>query len=356
MRLKSIITVLLTVLLATSCGTKTSKIVFVNAEAEKRVDVMVDGKLFTSYRWPDNVMKPILFPINTSAGTTITRGYPIEPRPFETTDHPHHNGSWLNYGDVNGYNFWGNTGPGDPSDTSAAAIRRRSTLGSIRHQNFSSMTGGKGEGVVVCEESWVLDATGKELMAENTEYHFISKGSTRIIDRITTLTAREDSVTFNDTKEGMFGIRVARQLELPSQDRRTMTDAEGKQSREPVVTTEGVTGNYRSSEGITGDAVWSTRAKWMDLYGNIGDEKISVVICDHPGNVSYPTWWHARGYGLFCLNPFGARDFTQGKVVLNHTIPPGQTMTLKYRIIVNSGSHLTDDEINDYADEFAKKY
>ena len=94
----------------------------------------------------------------------------------------------------------------------------------------------------------------------------------------------------------------------------------------------------------------------MDLYGNIGDEKISVVICDHPGNVSYPTYWHSRGYGLFCLNPFGARDFTQGKVVLNHTIPPGQTMTLKYRIIVNSGSHLTDDEINAYADDFANKY
>lgn len=353
MKLRSITIVLLTIIFSISCSTK-PKITFVEQEAEKRVDVMVDGKLFTSYYWPDNVMKPILFPINTSAGTTITRGYPIKPRPFETTDHPHHNGSWLNYGDVNGYNFWGNLGP-NPADTSEAAMKRNSTRGSIKHIKFEQLTRGTGEGVLVADESWVV-FSGKELMSERTEYHFIAEGSTRIIDRITTLTAKEDSVTFRDTKEGMFGMRVARELELPSQDRRTMTDAQGNPLSERVVSTEGVSGNYMSSEGVTGLGVWGTRAKWMDLYGNIGDEKISVVICDHPKNVSYPTYWHARGYGLFCLNPFGARNFTQGKEVLNYTIPPGKSMTLRYRIIVNSGSHLTDAEINAYADDFAGKY
>jgi len=342
----------LLLLLISSCSSK-PKITFIDRESDKKVDVLVDGQLFTTYFWPDNVMKPILFPINTAKGTTITRGYPLANRPFETTDHPHHNGSWLNYGDVNGYNFWGNTGP--LPDTSEANIKRNSRLGSIKHLNFESMKGGAGEGVLVSNESWVL-YKGGELMSEHTEYHFIAKGDVRIIDRITTLTARDEPVTFNDTKEGMFGMRVTRQLELPSKEPRTMTDAQGNPSPERVVTTEGVTGNYRSSEGVTGEAVWSTRAKWMDLYGNIGDEKISVVICDHPGNVSYPTYWHSRGYGLFCLNPFGARDFTAGKEVLNYTIPAGKSITLKYRIIVNSGSHLTDDQINSYADEFAKKY
>jgi hypothetical protein len=355
MKIKSISTILFLVIFLLSCSQQ-KKITFINQEAEKRIDVLVNGKLFTSYCWPDNVMKPILFPINTSAGTTITRGYPIKNRPFETTDHPHHNGEWLNYGDVNGYNFWGNTGQANRADTSAAARKRISKLGSIKHLKFESMTGGDGEGVLVCDESWILDATGKELMAEKTEYHFIAKGSNQIIDRITTLTAREDSVTFRDTKEGMFGMRVARQLEIPSKDKRTMTDAQGNPSPDAVVSTEGVTGDYRSSEGIKGDSVWSTRAKWMDLFGNIGEEKISVVICDHPKNVSYPTYWHARGYGLFCLNPFGARDFTKGKVVLNYTIPPGKSITLRYRTIVHSGSHLTDAEINALSDEFAGKY
>ncbi|HEX8041160.1 MAG TPA: DUF6807 family protein, partial [Chryseosolibacter sp.] len=113
---------------------------------------------------------------------------------------------------------------------------------------------------------------------------------------------------------------------------------------------------YRSSEGVTGEKVWSTKARWMDLYGNIGDEKISLVVIDHPGNVGYPTYWHARGYGLFAANPLGAKDFTGGKEEMNYTLPAGQSVTFRYRILVNSGSHLSDDQINSYADEFAKKY
>ncbi|MEJ7676192.1 MAG: DUF6807 family protein [Chitinophagaceae bacterium] len=124
---------------------------------------------------------------------------------------------------------------------------------------------------------------------------------------------------FKDTKEGSFGIRVARQLELPSKDDITLTDARGNPTTVKKMSNEGVTGNYRSSEGVTGEAVWGKRAKWMDLYGSVGDEKISIIICDHPQNLSYPTYWHARGYGLFAANPFGVKDFTEGKEELNYT-------------------------------------
>jgi hypothetical protein len=94
----------------------------------------------------------------------------------------------------------------------------------------------------------------------------------------------------------------------------------------------------------------------MDLYGSIGNEKISIVVCDHPKNQSYPTYWHARGYGLFSANPFGAKDFTNGKEELNFTINPGKPAVIRFRVIVNSGADLTDAEINAYASDFAKKY
>jgi hypothetical protein len=103
-------------------------------------------------------------------------------------------------------------------------------------------------------------------------------------------------------------------------------------------------------------AVWGTRAKWMDLYGNIGDEKISLVVCDHPGNTGYPTYWHARAYGLFAANPFGWYDFTDGKEKFNFSLKPGQTLKFRYRIIISSGIHLTDQEINDLSTEFSGKY
>ncbi|HBE41530.1 MAG TPA: hypothetical protein DDW27_10070 [Bacteroidales bacterium] len=322
-----------------------SKIILVKNEAERKVDVLVGGKLFTSYRWPENVYKPILYPVITSAGTEITRGFPLNPREGERNDHIHQVGIWLNYGKVNGLDFWGNghRGVKEPNG------------GEIKHLSVEKMTGGKGEAVLITNASWI-DPSGVQLLAERTEYHFIVQGSTRIIDRITTLTAGTTAVKFDDTKEGMFGIRVARQLELPSDEMVALLKADGTLSAQKIKASEGATGNYRSSEGITGDAVWSTRAKWMDLYGNIGDEKISIVVCDHPENQSYPTYWHARGYGLFAANPLGWTDFTKGKEKLDFALQPGQSTKFRYRVVVSSGVHLTDADINKLAEEFGKKY
>jgi len=354
MAIRSISIVLLIVVFSVSCVTKSTKkvqenqalkVAFVNNEAGKKIDVIIDGKLFTSYCWYDNVFKPILYPVCTSAGTIITRGFPLKPRAGERDNEPHQIGIWLNYGNVNGFDFWSNGFTG----------KRNPECGEVKHLAIDRLSEGTGEGVIVTRESW-LDPSGKELLSERTEYHFIAKGSTRIIDRITTLTATGDTVTFKDTKEGMFGIRVARQLELPSNDNNALIDAQGKPTTVKASSNEGVTGNYRSSEGVTGLAVWSTRARWMDLYGTIGGEKISLVVCDHPKNQSYPTYWHARGYGLFAANPLGAKVFTQGKTELNFTIPAGSSTTFRYRVIVSSGIHLTDAEINAYADDFAKKY
>ena len=78
-------------------------------EAQRRVDVTVDGKPFTSYIWPTSLKKPVLYPLVLSDGVTVTRGFPLEPRAGERQDHPHHAGLWFNYGNVNGFDFWNNS-------------------------------------------------------------------------------------------------------------------------------------------------------------------------------------------------------------------------------------------------------
>jgi hypothetical protein len=354
MKLQSLSLAILIVILISGFGMKSPKqahneknlkIAFIKKEAEKQVDVIIDGKFFTSYCWYDNVYRPMLYPVCTSAGTIITRGFPIKPREGEQVDHPHQVGLWLNYGNVNGIDFWdnGESGSRDPKG------------GEVIHLEIKKLSGGSREGILVSRESWI-DPSGKELLAENTEYHFIAQGSIRIIDRITTLTAKGDTIFMKDSKEGMYGIRVARQLELPYEGSRTLITAEGKPSTVKSSSHEGVSGNFKSSEGMTGDAAWGTRARWMDLYGNIGEEKISVVMCDHPGNPGYPTYWMARGYGLLAANPLGAKDFTKGKEELNFFIPAGGSVTFKYRVVINSGSQLNQAEIDSFADDFAKKY
>jgi hypothetical protein len=350
MRLRFIEFILLISFFIYSCGNRNGSeqvysFRFVNNEAEKKIDVLVGGSLFTSLCWPDNVYKPILWPVFTSEGTEITRGFPLKPREGERNDHIHQVGIWFNYGNVNGLDFWGNGYRGV----------REPNGGEIKHLSIERLVSKEGEGTLVSSESWI-NPEGKELLSEKTEYHFIAKGSIRIIDRITTLTAGDSAVLFKDTKEGMFAIRVARQLELPSNEGIILIDNQGNPSEEKDTLHTGVTGNYRSSEGLAGDAVWGTRAKWMDLDGIIGDEKISIVICDHPKNPGYPTYWHARGYGLFSANPLGWNDFTKGKEVFGFTIPAKKSAKFRYRVIINSGTHLTDNEINIFTDDFIKKY
>ncbi len=321
---------------------------FIQHEADRRIDIMAGDQLFTSYRWPADVMKPVLYPLLTAKGTAVSRGFPIDPRPGERVDHPHHVGAWFSYGNIDGFDFWNNS-PAIPE------ARRNQSYGRIVHNGVDRLRPGDGEGTMRSQESWV-GPHGKEILKESTEYHFIADSAVRIIDRITTLTAGDSAVSFGDSKEGLLGIRVARQLELPSQDAITLTDDRGIPTELKQMSNEGVTGNYRSSEGITGENVWGTRARWMELSGVIENEKISLVICDHPDNLNYPTYWHARGYGLFAANPFGVREFTEGKETLNFQLPAGQSITFAHRIIIHSGPTLSPEAITAYAEAFARKY
>lgn len=317
---------------------------FLENEADKKIEVIVDGKPFTTLQWPDNICKPVLYPIYAASGTEITRGFPVNPKTGERADHPHQIGLWLTYGNVNGNDFWGNGSKGLGTKNPNGGV--------IKHLKIENVEGGEGLGKIVSSESWV-DSAGVELLKENTEYHFIAKENIRIIDRITQLTAGENVVNMPDTKEGMFGIRVARQLELPSDGTVELYNSDGSVTKMLDTLNIGISGNYLSSEGKMGDDVWGTRAKWMDLFGKIGDEKLSIVICDHPQNPNYPTYWHARGYGLFSANPLGVKDFTKGTESLNFVIPAGKSVTFKYRVIISSGTQLTEQEINKLAEEFA---
>ena len=213
---KFFISLLLGVILFSE-NTFAQKVEFVNKQAEKKVDVMIGGKLFTSYSWPDNVYKPILYPVFNHNGTEVTRGFPLKPREGERDDHIHQVGIWLNYGNVNGVDFWGtgHTGSKEPGN------------GVIKHLSVIKTSNGDGEAILGTTASWIMPS-GKEIISERTEYHFIAQGTTRIIDRITTLTATDTTVLFKDTKEGMFGMRVARQLELPANEMVALLDASGK--------------------------------------------------------------------------------------------------------------------------------
>ena len=61
-------------------------------------------------------------------------------------------------------------------------------------------------------------------------------------------------------------------------------------------------------------------------------EPVTLAMLDHPSNPGFPTYWHARGYGLFAANPLGESIFTEGKKELNLTLEPRQSTTFRYRV------------------------
>lgn len=342
------ITLLFSFLLIGQCfaQNKKDRIQLINKDKEPKIDVLVDGKLFTSYFYPsDSILKkPVLFPILTSKGTTITRGYPFATRAGERVDHPHHVGMWLNYESVNGFDFWNNS----------TAIKDRTKYGTIKHTGIVQTNGGYNTANLTVKADWIdTDGKGKTLLKETTKYVFHANGNQRIIDRITTLTAQNEEVMFKDVKDGFFAIRVARELEHPSDKPDIFVDANGIETKVDKLDNTGITGNYHSSEGIDGENVWSTRGKWTNLTGKIKDEDISVAIIDHPSNVSYPTFWHARGYGLFAANPLGEKVFSKEKKELNFKLAPNQSVTFRYRTVVTAGK-VSDETLNKLAADFAK--
>lgn len=317
--------------------------------SDKMVEVKIGGTLFTNYFYPgkDVLKKAVLYPVLSPKGTIITRGWPLHPRKNERVDHPHHVGVWLNYESANGHDFWNNS-------VEVEKAKDPRTFGTIVHTGITKIKSGKKQGELIVTADW-LDKNGDKMLEETTRFVFEGNATTNIVDRITTLKAVVDKVVFKDVKDGLFAIRLARELELPSNKPEVFTDASGLATKVPVMNNEGVTGNYLNAQGIKGEDTWSKRSEWVTLQGNIENDDISVTIIDHPSNINYPSYWHSRGYGLFSVNPLGEKAFTNGAKETNKTLSKGESITFKYRLAVSSAK-ISPKEINEMAKDFAKKY
>lgn len=317
---------------------KTSKVEFKHKNQEKKVEVFVDGKLFTAYIYPDNMEKQSLYPIVSASGKTITRGYPMNPRPFERTDHPHHIGLWFNFGDVNGLDFWNNS--------FAIKAADKPKYGTVKFKKIVSENPKKGELVTASE--WV-DVNNKVLLNEESTFTFSGANNMRTIERTTKLTAVQP-VTFTENKEGLIGLRLDRAFEEPATKPEKFLDANGIETEVPVLNNEGVNGVYRNAEGVSGGAAWGKRSPWVALRADKQGEIITIVILDHPKNPNYPAWSHARGYGLFATNNLGGRAFDKNTSPVKLELQPGEKIVFKHKVVI--GGDLTDEQIAELAVNF----
>jgi len=345
----------------------------VSDPAHRKVTITVEDKPFTTFIYPDTLEKPVLYPIYAPDGQLITRGFPRAPRPGEPVDHPHHLGLWFNYENVNGLDFWNNSyaipaakksqygwirtdsismGP----DSNVPRVRARRPIiplsngaASAATTSAASPSAASAPATFRYTARWT-DQQEHVLLHEVTTYRFSATPQERIIDRTTVLTADID-VNFPDAKDGMLGLRVTKELQIPSNTPGEFVDDKGNITKVAAGNTPDINGNYLTSEGKTGDSAWGTRGQWCMLYGKKGSDTLSIAIIDYPGNPGYPTYWHARGYGLFAANPLGQKIFSQGRQTLNFQLKKGQSATFHYRIVITAGDHrLSTDRIRQLAD------
>lgn len=336
---------------AASFGQRTAPVKFVEDNSNKKVDVFIGGKLFTRFLYPDTLEKPVLYPVCAASGAIVTRGYPLQPLAGDPTDHPHHIGIWFNFENVNGLDFWNNS--------FAIPAAKKNLYGWIKTTPYSVHTAlmktsdGNQLGTLTYKANWT-NQQNEVLLEEDTRLEFSGDAQQRYIDRTTTLKAVRD-VLFKDAKDGLLGMRVAHALQLPAKQDQKFTDNKGNVTIVKGGTDPVPTGNYLTSEGREGDSAWSTRGTWCKLYGKMGADSVSIVMIDHPSNPNYPTYWHARGYGLFAANPLGEAIFTNGKRTKDLHLQQGQSVTFKYRIVIDNGERtLRPEQVEQLAGEFAK--
>ena len=287
-------------------------------QSSDRISVDIDGKPFTEFFVGSDVPKPYLHPLRAASGKIVTRSFPMDVVAGEAKDHPHHRGLWFTHGLLNQYDFWAN----EKNQKGAGANGR----GIVITRRVTEVKGGKKKGTVSANFAW-QDLKGQTLLDETRTMTFHSHPTERWIDFDITLTAAAP-VTFGDTKEGTFAIRLT-------------TDLEEKH-----------TGKMRTADGKIGEkAVWGKRSPWVDYAGTVAGEPLGVAIFDHPANPRHPTYWHSRGYGLFAANPFGIHDFENDKTKSGDlALAAGEKLRFRYRVVIHPG----DAEAAKLADHYQK--
>jgi hypothetical protein len=262
----------------------------------RNLKVSLDQGLLTEYR-VDVGNKPFFFPLIGPTGDSYTREYPLTIRSDEDHDHPHQRSCWFTYGNLNGIDFWS----------------EGKRFGTVKENERKLVVKGPVIGRLRTLNEWRA-ADDRKICTDERVVTFYRTKSARIIDFKFRIAASDGPVQFLDTKEGMFGLRVASSMDV---DKKTG-------------------GKITNAEGLTNEKAWGKPSAWVDYVGPVNGRTVGIAIINHPTSFRYPTTWHVRTYGLFAANPFGWHDFGRAEKG-DYMIPGGQAIEFSYRVVLHQG-------------------
>lgn len=281
--------ILAIVVCCVACLTAEAAVELKKDDAAKTVAVTINGRDFSTYTFADAQPKPYMWPVRGGDGTILTRPI-ITDR--SQGDHPHHKGVWVAVDEVGGVKFWAEDGK----------IANRSVDVTVAKGNPAKMT---------VTNDW-LNPEGKAIVRETTTISIWENG---LLGYDIVFTASgEEPVEFGDTKEGLFGFRMAE----------SMKEKEG--------------GRVVNAEGAKGTAdCWGRPTGWIDYSGEVDGKTFGVALFDHALNFR-PSRYHVRNYGLFSISPFGERAYTNKKRPAQpYFLFAGKELRLRYALFVHDG-------------------
>jgi len=296
-------------------------------EKPDRVSVKINGELFTEYHHGD-ASHVYYWPVIGPGGAKMTRSFPMEKVEGESQDHPHHRSLWFAHGNVNGVDFWAET-------ASSGGKPPKQPLGAIEHLKVLAMESGKDAGTLKTLQKWTAPEGTVPLTSVQVLRVHAGPETERMLDFEVTLTASDKDTVFGDTKEGSAAMRIAE----------SMRYKRGKALGD---------GHLLNDSGVNTDKIWGQHSKWVTMSGPIAGKLYAITFMEHPSNFRHPTRWHARDYGLFAANPFCEADMdkTKAKGAGDYTLKAGESITLKYRILITQGDETAvkqEERFKEYA-------
>ena len=252
-----------------------------------KIDIKIDGNLFTSYILSDFEKYPFFYPVNGPSKASVTS--------MRNANYPHHSSLFFGCDRVNGGNYW------------QEGIERGQII-SLRADIIES-----GSERVAIENECIWRRPGADAPIKDKRTIIVSAPSKDKfqIDFDITMEMLMD-VVIEKTNHSLFSGRIDPDLAV----------------------TNG--GTMINAEGDTGEKdTFGKRSPWIDCHGKRLGKTEGIAILQHPSNAWYPAPWFTRDYGFFSPTPmYWPKDDK------NTTLKKGELIRLRYRVIVHEGNHI----------------
>jgi hypothetical protein len=280
--------IILVILFIISLSNTFAQTKIVAQKFNSKIDILVNKNLFTSYILSQDEKYPFFFPVNGPSNASVTS--------MRNANYPHHSSLFFGCDEVNGGNYW------------QEGLERGQII-SIRADIIES-----GNDKVIIENECIWRRPNANAPIKDIRKITITAPSKDLyqIDFDVTLEMLMD-VIIEKTNHSLFSGRMDADLAVINGG--TMINSNGEKGEKET---------------------FGKKASWIDFYGKRGDNQEGMAIMQHPSNEWYPAPWFTRDYGFFSPTPMYWPQNDK-----ETTLKKGQTIKLKYRVLVHSGDTTT---------------